>query len=178
MLGGKHIALLQSFFAAIGCGCSCTTAAESVDVSMTFNEIALARSVCHGTCPVYSVTIDRDGRVIYEGLHNVPATGKFTSQISQEDVKTLQAAFDDAEFLSLGESATSENVNYTCGSDLPSVTVRYSTNQGSKAFVFDENCRPKEALRELLEAELIIVNRLATEIDQITQKLDWSAGPQ
>src|ERR1043166_3674873 len=48
-----------------------SNAASSSDIS----SITLEYTACFGTCPMYTVTIFRDGRVVYEGKGFVKARG-------------------------------------------------------------------------------------------------------
>ena len=45
-------------------------------------QIRLQRTSCLGSCPIYTVTIDARGMVIYEGEEFVRATGRHTAQIA------------------------------------------------------------------------------------------------
>ena len=77
-------------------------------------EITLLRTNCYGGCPVYSLTIYADGRVVYRGGENAKKRGKIDSHISQEKLKELIAAFNAVNYFSL-------DVTYDHGSkDCPS----------------------------------------------------------
>ena len=52
-------------------------------------EIALERTPCFGTCPVYIVTLRRDGRVCYEGQAWVPRIGVFQGRIRERTFDRL-----------------------------------------------------------------------------------------
>ncbi len=65
--------------------------------------IQLNRSVCFGTCPAYSVDIDEDGAVVYDGAAFVAVTGRHRSQISRADVTMLVDLFRQADFFSLND---------------------------------------------------------------------------
>lgn len=43
--------------------------------------ITLERTACFGTCPVYKVTLARDGAAVYEGIRWTPRIGRFHSSI-------------------------------------------------------------------------------------------------
>jgi hypothetical protein len=55
--------------------------------------ITLQRTACFGTCPIYSVQIFADGRVLYDGAQFVQITGKRESSISPEAVQQLVRDF-------------------------------------------------------------------------------------
>jgi hypothetical protein len=60
--------------------------------------IRMARGMCFGTCPVYSVEVDGSGLVRYEGLMHVADTGLREGRISREEFAALLRAFDRAGF--------------------------------------------------------------------------------
>ena len=53
--------------------------------------ITLERTACYGECPVYQVTIDARGNVIFEGRHFVRAQGRHTETIPVSSVASLLA---------------------------------------------------------------------------------------
>lgn len=48
-------------------------------------EVSLERGACYGTCPVYKVTLKRDGTAIYEGKRFVERQGTYTGNIYSFD---------------------------------------------------------------------------------------------
>lgn len=62
------------------------------------SRITLERGPCFGTCPSYSVVVQGDGTVIFEGRMYVAITGRHVSKITPEAVRALFAAFAKAEF--------------------------------------------------------------------------------
>jgi hypothetical protein len=93
-------------------------AQESDDVAIT-----LERTPCFGTCPVYTVTILKDGTVNYSGENFVDITGEQTSQIDPETVTLMVQAFEDAGYFEWDEAYDTQTV-----SDLPSVITSVSHN--------------------------------------------------
>ena len=71
--------------------------------NLTDIEITLERTACYGTCPVYSVIIDGEGHVVYEGKQFVRIEGVRTYTIPQEDVKELVAMFYGIDYFSLDD---------------------------------------------------------------------------
>jgi hypothetical protein len=67
-------------------------------------KIELSRSGCFGSCPIYRIAIDGDGRVTYEGKDFVSITGIHRSHISGSMVAALLERFRDANFLALQSS--------------------------------------------------------------------------
>jgi hypothetical protein len=56
------------------------------------------RTPCFGGCPVYRVTVFKDGRVLFEGKRFVKTTGKATSHLSPEQLEVLAQMAKDAHF--------------------------------------------------------------------------------
>jgi hypothetical protein len=48
---------------------------------MEITEITLERTPCFGTCPVYKVTLRRDGTALYEGVAYVAREGRYRGTI-------------------------------------------------------------------------------------------------
>ncbi|MBI3676433.1 MAG: hypothetical protein HY243_07415 [Proteobacteria bacterium] len=60
--------------------------------------ITLTRTGCFGACPDYTVSIQGDGSVNYNGLRFVGTTGEQHANIARRDVKALYARFKRANF--------------------------------------------------------------------------------
>src|SRR5262245_49630613 len=78
--------------------------------------ITLERTACLGKCPVYTVNILDDGRVIYEGNRFVAVTGKQTSNIAPKTVAAMIELFKGAGYFDWDEAYDTQTV-----SDLPTV---------------------------------------------------------
>ncbi len=65
-----------------------TAALERPDL-IGFDQIKLFRDACLGECPVYALTINRDGSVAYDGINFVKVKGAQTAQLSQKDLTML-----------------------------------------------------------------------------------------
>jgi hypothetical protein len=63
--------------------------------------IKLFRSPCLGTCPVYSIEVQGNGLVVFEGDEFVPVTGERHSWVSKQTIRKLVNAFQKADFFSL-----------------------------------------------------------------------------
>jgi len=53
------------------------------------DSITLERTLCYGTCPVYKVTVRRDGTVTYDGKQFVRATGRRMRKIPARQFQEL-----------------------------------------------------------------------------------------
>ena len=72
--------------------------------------ITLERTACFGTCPVYTLTINGDGTVIYEGKDFVKTGGRAETAISQDKVKQLISEFEKVDYFSLNDSYTERTI--------------------------------------------------------------------
>jgi hypothetical protein len=80
--------------------------------------ITLERTACFGSCPIYSVAIYADGRVVYNGERFVTATGEQTTSIDPETVQQLVAGFEAAGYFDWNDEYTDMHIT-----DLPSVVT-------------------------------------------------------
>lgn len=64
-------------------------------------EIGLRRTLCHGHCPAYTLTIRGDGSVSYVGGSDVREIGERTGRIELDELRALVARFDALSFLEL-----------------------------------------------------------------------------
>jgi hypothetical protein len=58
----------------------------------------LERTGCYGECPVYRLTVNSDGSVVYVGTRWVKVLGRQVYKISEAQIAELQAAFERANF--------------------------------------------------------------------------------
>jgi len=70
--------------------------------------IALERSACFGTCPIYSVDISGDGTVSYDGLDCVAQKGHRTGRVSRAAMENLVSMFRRARYFSLSDRFTAQ----------------------------------------------------------------------
>ena len=61
----------------------------------------LERTGCYGECPVYRLTVNSDGNVVYVGTRWVKVLGRQVYKISDAQLAELQAAFERANFAQL-----------------------------------------------------------------------------
>ena len=54
----------------------------------------LIKGGCYGTCPIYSISIDEDRQIKYEGKRFVDAIGTFNWIMNEKDFNTLEALID------------------------------------------------------------------------------------
>lgn len=89
--------------------------------------ITLERTACFGICPIYTLTIYGDGRVVYEGIRFVRIEGARTATINEEKVRQLVTEFQSIDYFSLDDSY--EELNAT---DMPSAITSITINGKTK----------------------------------------------
>src|SRR6478735_1034197 len=61
----------------------------------------LERTGCYGECPVYRLTVNTDGSVVYVGTRWVKVVGRREYKLSDAQVSNLESAFERANFMLL-----------------------------------------------------------------------------
>ena len=135
----------------------------SFSTSATVNSFAdlvitLERTACHGTCPVYKLTISEDGKVIYEGRNFVEVEGEQTESLSPTQIQDLVAAFEQADFFSLRDYI--DNNAGDSQSVITSITIDGKTKTVNHYY------GDSSAPQELFELE--------SRIDEITNSKQWT----
>lgn len=115
--------------------------------------IRLERGPCFGTCPVYSVTLNGSGAVLFEGRRFVADTGVSTGRVPPARVDSLLAElaaggyFDWADRYAAGEPGCERYAT-----DLPLVVTEVRAAGRSKRIEHDHGCmEAPEALTALEE---------------------------
>lgn len=88
--------------------------------------VSLSRSGCYGKCPVYTVTLFRDGSVKYTGKMFVDFIGNYTLN-RKVDFSQLENLVNEADFFNL------DNKYMSRITDSPSCGVSVKTNKLSKS---------------------------------------------
>jgi len=145
-----------------------------------FDQIRLVRTVCFGSCPEYSITIFRDGRVLYEGRRFVRKKGKARTRLSQAQLCELRNGLEDVDFFSLRDTYTS----YLDGcprnsTDNPSAITTVTRGGRTKTITHDLGCRSADSPDELggsLYPEALA--HFEDLIDKVTNSKEWVEIPQ
>lgn len=130
-------------------------------------EITIERTMCFGTCPVYTIAIDHTGKVRYEGKDFVKTMSPAESSISNEQLLSLINAFVHSKYWDYQNSyrpngPQCEN-SYT---DNPSATTSITMNGKTKSVSHYYGCQGFTG-----EAELIALENL---IDQTANSQQWT----
>jgi len=109
--------------------------------------IEMKRTPCYGSCPVYTIKIDKKGKGLFEGIENVEKTGRFSFSLSQDELIEFENAFQEIDFYLL------RNIYDAQVSDLPTTYITYNKD-GKRKKIMDYYGAPAElrALENSIEA--------------------------
>lgn len=88
---------------------------------------SLSRTACYGTCPVYTVTVFKDGAVEYKGEEFVKLTGSATGHLSLDALAQIDTLFASAHYFDLEDKYDSYDVT-----DNPSASTSWSHDGKTK----------------------------------------------
>ncbi len=88
----------------------------------------LERTGCYGECPVYRLTVNSDGSVVYVGTRWVKVLGRQVYRLSEAQMAELQAAFERANFNQLHDYDKVESNRRRLGAPLLSPRRRLQTS--------------------------------------------------
>ena len=114
----------------------------------------MRRTGCYGTCPIYTVSIFGDGRVVFEGKRYVAVRGRREAHLSVATVQQLAQDFLEAKFLELKDSYIASVT------DNPSTFTTFNYG-GQHKTVEDYVAGPPE------------LKRLEAEIDRVSKIVQW-----
>ena len=111
--------------------------------------ITLERTPCFGSCPVYTVTVHRSGRVVFSGKEHVRMKGVRSGRISAAAFATLVKKIDEINFFSLRDRYDGKNPDGTgvTVTDLP--TRKTSVTRGKRTKTVENYFRGPPGLDEL-----------------------------
>lgn len=87
--------------------CACETPTNPYLYEET-STIMLKKDPCFGFCPVYTIEINGQGKIVYNGIRNVPKEGTWYQVISVEQTNGLFAAFEEAGFWEFEDEYTAQ----------------------------------------------------------------------
>lgn len=104
-------------------------------------EVSLERTPCFGACPVYKVTIRRDGTLIYHGQRFVDRLGDYEAKVPRSTVRNLERALRQSGYWAMKRSYDAKVT------DLPTQIVQVRTNHFVKTVSEYGSFGPKELER-------------------------------
>lgn len=85
------------------------------------NYFTMRKSPCFGDCPVYEVTIDKDGNVVFNGKDYTLFKGKEEFKLTDKEFNTLKSKIESSNFNKLKDKYDNPRIT-----DLPSTFVRHN----------------------------------------------------
>ncbi|MDQ3799238.1 MAG: DUF6438 domain-containing protein [Acidobacteriota bacterium] len=129
--------------------------------------ISMERTICFGGCTPYKVTIDNQGKVVFEGYDKTKTQERAESVITQEQLGELITEFEKADFFALKDKYKDAKDGctwlVTCH---PSAIISIQINGETKTVEHYLGCtagKPTESLGEL-----------GAKIDRIAETRRWS----
>ena len=166
---GLLVALPTALLSA--CVSSRAQSADADSALMSSDSIAvvsLARGACHGTCPIYGITLHASGRVLFSGERFVQPIGRDSTRIASAAVVSVRMAFDARKFEQV--PTTIEYNTPSCGTyvaDLPTVVLSVATATGEHRVRYDQGCRNYPRM----------LDTLAQMIDSVSGASRWTSAP-
>jgi hypothetical protein len=168
----KLTSLLCVILIWIGCN---STIANHQEVTLDKDTIiTLGRTACYGTCPTYTVTINGQGEVVFEGSKMIRQNGKITAQsigaknirISHEQLQQLIAEFNKIDYLSLKDNYDRQGPDCPrYNTDSPSAITSIKTNGTTKSVKHYSGCEGTDTLKNLTALE--------KKIDEVVNTDQW-----
>jgi hypothetical protein len=137
------------------------------------NELALImkRSGCWKFCPIYELTIQPDGKVLFEGIQDTKTKGNAEGVLDKEKLAQVTSEIEKADFFALKNSYT--NVSDNCpkyGTDAPTVTLFIKLNGKEKTITHNLGCTETGENWKVFPQQLY---NLENKIDEIAETKHW-----
>ncbi len=146
--------------------------------------LKMERSACYGRCPIYDLTVQPDGKVIFEGKFWTKTTGKAEDKLTEEQLKRLINEIEKANFFSFDNAYNYDSKNCpNLATDMPGVTLKINLNGKEKTINHYQGCfendKPKdnsssgkaEDLSEIVFPQQLF--NLENKIDEIVETKRW-----
>jgi len=103
--------------------------------------LSMKRSFCFGDCPIYDLTIQSNGKVIFEGKKYTKTIGRIESKLEKEKIKQLITEIEKANFFSLDNAYNYDSNNCPVFvEDSPSITLYIKLNGKEKTINHGWGC--------------------------------------
>jgi len=111
----------------------------------------LERSICLGSCPAYTVSVDASGLVQYDGTRCVAVYGHQESSLSQQRLGDLVAAFQDVDFFALQDVYRSDDGSGCAPGFFDGTVVAITLRMSGMAKTVKDwhGCNPQEVATKL-----------------------------
>lgn len=122
-------------------GCSKKTKSQQDKSGLTTWYLAMEKTECFGTCPVYKMEVNSEGVLHLNARKFIEKKGKFTSTLSEDDLQEIN-------ILRQGANWKSYKSEYMTGmSDLPTTILSYSSHTGDTVRIrYESDVAPQELM--------------------------------
>ena len=156
------------------CGNSVSQPANLNQTQQKEFSLTMERGDCWRFCPVYKLTIQPDGKVLFEGIQDTETKGKVESILDKEKLTQIISEIEKADFFSLKDSYTSASDNCPSWSiDAPTVILYINLNGEEKKITHSSGCHevynPNES-QKIFPQQLF---KLENKIDEIVETKRW-----
>ena len=132
-----------------------TASPSPPQASTEMESVTLERGPCFGTCPVYTVTLDRAGNVRFEGRRFVVNTGVATATVARAQVDSLFAELETIRYFDLADSyRTGDPGCERYATDLPTVITEVRASGRTKRVEHDRGCADAPATLSAIETRI------------------------
>ena len=148
--------------------------------------LSIKRSGCYGRCPIYDLTIEPDGKVIFEGKGWTATIGKAEDKLNAEQLKQLAVEIEKADFFSFDEDYGYNSKNCpSLATDMPGVLLHIKLNGREKTVNHYHGCIEKDSSKHSDSGNLRVekdfservlpqqLYKLEEKIDEIVNTKRW-----
>jgi Domain of unknown function (DUF6438) len=129
-------------------------------------KVTLERTICFGNCVPYKLSIDSEGKVIFEGFDKTKSEVTAEGKITHQQVKELIKEFEKADFFELKDSYQDEKDGCTwLVTDHPSEIISIQINGKTKKINHYFGCGAGTPTK--------ILGELGSKIDEIVETKRW-----
>jgi hypothetical protein len=127
--------------------------------------LTLERTACFGACPVYRLSVSRDGKISYEGKAHVRHLGPASATIPRERLDSLLSELERAGYFSFsGRYLPGDPACGRYSTDSPSAITSIQSGERFKRIEHDYGCGSAPGALVLLERR----------IDEVLESAQWT----
>jgi hypothetical protein len=129
--------------------------APKVQEAVSDTMLYYSRGACFGMCPIFELTVMKDGRAVYLGKNHVDRIGRFQAMVSFTDIEQVVQKANEIGYFDLNSVYDNDNVQ-----DLPDIKTGIA--QHGKLHSVRNRYKGPAALRMLY-----------TQLDSLIEKQTW-----
>jgi Domain of unknown function (DUF6438) len=143
-------------------GCSHGSTSPEPPAAAPIEAVTMHRSACHGSCPVYSVTVKADGTVLFSALEHVKPLGDSTHRVPAARVAELAKTIDEIGYWQWQDRYLAEEDGCAAvATDHPGVDIEVRRGGATKRVSYYYGCKGLP---------------VADQIDRLSKTIDDVAG--